>query len=282
MDASQAWIEKLAELRSAGKPCAMVVVTAIAGSTPRDPGARMIVCDGRIVFGTIGGGNLEHQALAHASELVRANRAVSETRDYPLGEAVGQCCGGRVTLFFEAFPWRRRTVAIFGAGHVGQALAGLAPWMEAEVLVIDPRDEDELTPRPSEERAWRLVVTNAPEAEVATLSPDALVLVMTHSHALDLEVVAAALARGGFPYVGLIGSERKWARFRSRLAQRGFSEEQIASVHCPIGVSHASKHPKAIALSSATELVDTFEALEARAAEGRSSGGSELRRKTGS
>ncbi len=279
-DRSQGWIETLAELRAARRPCALVVVAHTVGSAPREPGARMIVCDGRIAWGTIGGGNLEHQALARASELLKSGRAVSETREVPLGEAAGQCCGGVVTLFLETFPWRRRTVAVFGAGHVGQALAGLAPWLEADVVVIDPREEHELTPRPPRERPWRLLATNAPEAEVATLPADALVVVMTHSHALDLEVVAAALARRAFPWVGLIGSERKWARFRKRLAQRGFAPAEIESVRCPIGVSRASKHPRAIALSAATELVEVLERLEARLAGGeRADAG---RRATGS
>lgn len=272
MDASQGWIETLAELRAARQPCAMVVVTAVEGSAPRDAGARMLVSGGRIVFGTIGGGNLEHQALEHAAALLRSERAVSETVDYPLGEKVGQCCGGKVTLFYETFPWRRRSVAVFGAGHVGQALGGLAPWLEAEVLLIDPREEHELTPRPSAERPWKLLTSAAPEAEVATLPADTLVLVMTHSHALDLEILVEALRRNAFPFVGLIGSERKWARFRSRLAQRGLPGELIESVRCPIGVSRASKHPKAIALSAATELADTFEALEAHSSALRRAG----------
>jgi len=78
---------------------------------------------------------------------------------------------------------------------------------------------------------------------------------MTHSHALDLELVAAALARGTFSYLGLIGSERKWQRFQKRLQQRGFTPEQLARVRCPLGVVRTSKDPAAIALSTATELV---------------------------
>ncbi len=79
---------------------------------------------------------------------------------------------------------------------------------------------------------------------------------MSHSHALDLEVVARAIKRNVFPYIGLIGSERKWIRFRHRLLQRGFTEEELARVTCPIGVSKGSKEPRKIALSVAAELVD--------------------------
>ena len=264
----QAWIETLAELSAKKQACAVVVVTDVQGSAPRDPGTRMIVSDGGLHWGTIGGGNLEHQAIDHALGLLRGDRAVSETVEYPLGEKVGQCCGGKVTLFYETLLWQKRTVAVFGAGHVGQALGKLAPWMEAEVLLIDSREEDELQPTlpAPNERPFTLITTNAPEAEIETLPPDALVLVMTHDHALDQEILGQALRRGTFPFVGLIGSDRKWARFQKRLQQAGLPEELLATVHCPIGVSRASKHPSAIALSTATQLVDTFEAIEARAA----------------
>jgi xanthine dehydrogenase accessory factor len=95
---------------------------------------------------------------------------------------------------------------------------------------------------------------DAPEAEVGRLPADAMVVIMTHSHALDLELVARALARASLSYVGLIGSERKWLRFQKRLAQRGFGPAELARVRCPIGLTRASKDPAAIALSTAAEL----------------------------
>jgi xanthine dehydrogenase accessory factor len=101
------------------------------------------------------------------------------------------------------------------------------------------------------------VCVDHPEEELDDLAADALVLVMTHDHALDLEIVAKAIQRD-FAYVGLIGSERKWERFRKRLAQRGFTEQQIAKVTCPIGVSKHSKEPTAIAISTAAELLDVL------------------------
>ena len=263
MDQSQAWIEKLGDLRDAGRACVMVVVTEVRGSAPREPGTRMLVADGQLAWGTIGGGNLEKQALEHATELLARLDGSSESVDYPLAEKTGQCCGGQVTLFFEPFRWTRRTIAIFGAGHVGQALAALAPWLKADVRLIDGRDEAEIQPSLSAVRPYELVCIDAPEAEVDELTPDALLVVMTHSHALDLEIVERAIRRDTFPYVGLIGSERKWQRFRKRLLQKGFSNEQVDAVRCPIGLSQASKDPAAIALSTAAELVEVLAALAA-------------------
>lgn len=248
------WIEALDEHRRAGRPCAMVVVVGVRGSAPREHGARMLVAGGRIVWGTIGGGNLEHLAVAHAGELLASGLARAESADFPLGERAGQCCGGEVTLFFETFPWIRRRVFVFGAGHVAQALGGLAPWLEADVVLVDPRRAEDLHPVPPSVRPYELLLVDAPEAEVESLPADALVVVMTHDHALDEEIVERALRRGGFPYLGLIGSERKWARFRRRLAARGLSETELDRVRCPIGLVRGSKAPQAIALSVAAEL----------------------------
>lgn len=258
MDPSQAWIETLADMRTRREPCALVVVTTVKGSTPREVGARMIVAGGRVAWGTIGGGNLEKLAIERADELLAAGERVAVSVDVPLAESAGQCCGGHVSLLVEAFPWRRRTVTVFGAGHVGQALAGLGPYMRADVRVIDPRPEAELVPTPPADRTWSLLTESDPAGEVDALPADTAVLVMTHSHPLDLEVLAAALKRGTFPYVGLIGSERKWKRFRARLLERGFDEADVDGVICPIGVVRGSKEPNAIALSTATEISELF------------------------
>jgi xanthine dehydrogenase accessory factor len=260
LDPSQAWIEKLSELRAAGRACALVVVTDAAGSVPREPGARMIVADGELAWGTIGGGNLEHQAIEHAAALLAGGTARSESVAYPLSEKVGQCCGGRVTLFYECFPWTRRRIVVFGAGHVGQALGGLAPWLQADVTLVDGREEDDLRPVPPAARPYELLCIDAPEAELDALPDDALVVVMTHSHALDLAIVERALRRARpFAYLGLIGSERKWARFRKRLEAKGFDAHAIERVTCPIGASRTSKDPRAIAVSTAAQLLEVLE-----------------------
>jgi xanthine dehydrogenase accessory factor len=258
----QQWIEELSRLRDAGTPCALVTVTATRGSAPREAGARLIVCDGKLHWGTIGGGNLEMLSIEHAIGLICGGDPVSESVVYPLSEKAGQCCGGEVTLFYEAWPWRRRNVVVFGAGHVAQALGGLAPWLRADVRLIDPRSEDELAPPLAEDRPFDVLFVDAPEAEINELPADSCVLVMTHSHALDLEILVKAIPRR-FPYLGLIGSDRKWKRFRARLLQRGFSEEDLATVRCPIGLATTSKEPTAIAVSTAAELLEVLEAQSA-------------------
>ena len=262
------WFETLSRLHAEGRPCAVVVVTEVAGSTPRETGARLIVAGGELVWGTIGGGKLEHLAIEHAGALLAQGGRRTDTVDYPLSEKAGQCCGGKVTLFYETYPWTARQVVVFGAGHVAQALAALQPYLQSDVLLIDPREEDEIRPRIPVSKPWRLLCVDAPEEEIDELPESALVLIMTHDHALDQRVLERALRRGCFPYVGLIGSGRKWARFRARLAERGITEGQLATVTCPIGSTKTTKEPLTIAISVANELLEVMGELERAAAEG--------------
>ena len=264
----QEWLQVLDQQRAQGIPCVVVTVIGVEGSAPREVGARLVASHGRLVWGTIGGGRLEHLAIEHSSSLLEGDKSQPGTQRYPLSERAGQCCGGEVTLFYEIFRWSQRSVVIFGAGHVAQALGGLAPWLRAEVLLIDSRSKDEIEPPLPAEPAFHTRFIDCPEAEIDEIPNDSAVLIMTHDHAQDLEILARALARGCFSYLGLIGSERKWKRFRGRLKQRGVSEEQLATVHCPIGLTRTSKEPSAIALSTATQLLASLDQEAARAGKG--------------
>jgi len=261
----QEWLEALARFRDDGEPCCQVVVTGVKGSAPREVGARMIVSGGKLAWGTIGGGQLEHLAIQRATQLIAEGRAASLTEAVPLSEKAGQCCGGEVTLYLEAFVWTRRRLVVFGCGHVAQAIAGLSDYMGLDVQLIDSRSAEEVEPPLPERPPYDVLFIDAPEEEVDTVPADSLLLVMTHSHAIDQEVVARALSRGTFPYVGLIGSDRKWTRFRRRLEQRGFTPEQLDRVTCPIGVSKGSKEPRKIALSVAAEIAEVLERLAGQA-----------------
>jgi xanthine dehydrogenase accessory factor len=152
-----------------------------------------------------------------------------------------------------------RTVYLFGAGHVGRALAlALAP-LPFAVRWIDPRRDAFPTHAPA-----NVTLIHAPEpaAELMSAPNNALVVVLTHSHALDLEIVAEALRVERFGYVGLIGSATKRARFLSQMRAASLTEVQLARLVCPIGVPGLeSKDPAVIAVSTAAQLLIVSEKL---------------------
>src|SRR5277367_2541039 len=156
-----------------------------------------------------------------------------------------------------------RAVYLFGAGHVGRALAlALAP-LPFAVRWIDSRRDAFPAVAPAN---VALVFAPEPAAEIAGAPDGALVIVMTHSHALDLEIVAAGLGAGRFGFVGLIGSSTKRARFLSQMRAAGVSEAALARLVCPIGVADLeSKDPAVIAASTAAQLLIVSERLGAEA-----------------
>jgi xanthine dehydrogenase accessory factor len=253
--------------RLAREDAVLVRVAASQGSVPRAAGAWMAVF-ARGSVNTIGGGHLEHQAMAEARARLQG-RAGEPLLRYALGPALGQCCGGVVQLQFErvaagdaqalllqlAPPMQ--PVALFGGGHVGHALVQLLGSLPFTVSWTDSRDEifpDKLPQNVHCEHS------DPVQGAVAGLAPGSRVLIMSFSHAEDLDVVAACLQRqrerGDLPYIGLIGSKTKWASFRQRLQERGFDAAELAHVTCPIGVPGiAGKAPEVIAVAVAAQLL---------------------------
>jgi xanthine dehydrogenase accessory factor len=245
----------------------LVTVYSSRGSVPREVGAWMAVFPGNTV-GTVGGGRLEFDAITHARSLLQG-RVGEPLLRYALGPSLGQCCGGEVVLHFERVSvadtdrlgcqliGTNIPVALFGGGHVGRAVVQVMLNLPVDLTWIDSRDEifpSELSGK------VRCEHCDPVQAAVADLVPQSRVLIMSFSHAEDLDVVAACLTRqrasGDLPYVGMIGSKTKWASFRQRLQARGFSEPELAHVTCPIGVSGiADKRPEVIAVAVAAQIL---------------------------
>lgn len=269
----------------AHRPAVWVRVASTQGSVPREAGAWMAVFADEVV-GTVGGGHLEYQAIAMA----RARLAVDQSGTvqvalgaanchsvepewvrFALGPSLGQCCGGVVQLRFErvsahdlpalaqALRPEFTPVALFGGGHVGHALArALAP-LPFALTWIDSRDGIFPQPLPA-----RTLCEHSEPVQLAVpgLVAQSRVLIMSFSHAEDLEIVAACLQRqrerADLPYIGLIGSRTKWAAFRQRLQARGFTDTELAQVICPIGVPGiGGKAPEIIAVAVAAQLLQT-------------------------
>jgi xanthine dehydrogenase accessory factor len=272
---SQKWIwivnwMDLALQQLAREAGVVVTVLATKGSVPRGAGTRMVVfAQGE--QGTIGGGHLEYQAIAHARLLLGGQTDATQLR-HVLGPSLGQCCGGAVELHFQRATGAdvdrlkselrptRTPLALFGGGHVGKALVKTLAPLPFAVRWVDSRDE--IFPADVPEGV-ECEHSNPVQAAVADLAPGSRVLIMSFSHAEDLDIVIACLKRlrekGDLPFVGLIGSATKWATFRHRLEDRGFSAEEIALITCPIGVPGITgKEPEVIAVAVAAQLLQTL------------------------
>ena len=253
-------------------PGVLVTVESVEGSGPREVGAWMAVFPQTLV-NTIGGGHLEFQAIAEGRALLSSiPHEVALVNRYALGPALGQCCGGVVHLKFERItlsdvptlkqrlPSQAKPLALFGGGHVGHALVNVLSNLPFQVQWIDSRDEIFPAQLPAN------VVCDHSDpvhAAVDALPSDACVLIMSFSHAEDLDVVAACLKRqrlhGDLKFIGLIGSKTKWATFQHRLEAKGFSAQELAFITCPIGVEGITgKEPEVIAVAVAAQLLQQY------------------------
>jgi xanthine dehydrogenase accessory factor len=290
---------------------ARLVIAAHDGSSPREAGAVMLVWQGG-QSGTIGGGALEYEATLRARAMLATGGARLDRA--ALGPALGQCCGGAVTVLTEVYdpsnlpvpeagliarataripdsitgsraaplsvqrmldraraqgitpaptltqgwfvePLLRptRQLWVWGAGHVGRALVHtLSPLPDLAITWIDIAPDR--FPDTLPDTATRLTAPN-PADLVAHAPRDGEHLIVTYSHALDLDLCHRLLVHG-FRRAGLIGSHTKWARFRSRLAALGHSPAAIARIDCPIGNPSLGKHPQAIAIGVAAAFLN--------------------------
>ncbi len=264
-------------LNLARGPAVLVTVEHTRGSVPRESGAWMAVFADATCgeVGTIGGGQLEWKATQQAREVLtlwalQPHDVPAEWRErITLGPSLGQCCGGALVLRFEPVDAsqaeqlrerlrpRHTPLALFGGGHVGRAIVqALAP-LPFDVTWIDSRDGVFPAHLPSQVTTEH---SDPVHAAVRDVAPGACVLVMSFSHAEDLDVVAACLLRQrehhDLAFIGLIGSRTKWATFRHRLAERGFTAAELALVTCPIGLPGIqSKVPAVIAASVVAQLL---------------------------
>jgi xanthine dehydrogenase accessory factor len=241
---AEAWLAVLAS----GERGALATVVRTSGSTPQQPGARMLLYPDGSTLGTVGGGAIEHAVIAALQQAQRSGN--SELLERNLARDLGMCCGGRMEIFIEPIAGAPR-LHIFGAGHVARATAPLARSIGFEVRVIDEREELNTAERfPDCSLDLRDAAT---VLKAAPLGECDWVLIVTHDHQLDQQVLE--LCVGQRPrYLGLVGSRRKLLRITQRLLQKDPSLS-FERLHSPVGIDIGAVGPEEIAVSIAAELI---------------------------
>jgi len=246
------WTQAVQQLQERGQDYVLITLLGSRGSTPRESGTKMVV-SAQTNFGTIGGGHLEFKAVEIAADMLLDNDEQQRLEYFPLGPGLGQCCGGTTTVLFESFKGSQFNIMLFGAGHVGQALTGILQQLPCRLHWVDNREALHPESLPSHVIP---IVSDSPADDVADMPANSYYLIMTHNHQLDFEILEAVLKRGDARYVGLIGSDTKWQRFKMRLEHKGHAPDLYQQVHCPVGLQEVpGKRPIEVAVSIAGELI---------------------------
>lgn len=260
--------DTLQQFIDASGPLVRVEVIRAQGSTPREKGTWMLV-SGAGIYGTIGGGQLELMAINEARSLLVSGQT-DQVMDIPLGPDIGQCCGGRVALSLARLDARlsqtllettrnedeaRPHVYVFGAGHVGKALAHCFSHLPVRTLLVETRQEElDATTAPVEKH-----LSAMPESLVDDALPGSAFIVLTHDHALDFIIIRQALMRKDAAYIGMIGSKTKRATYLSWHHNEGGTRHECDRLVCPIGNAGVNdKRPQVIAALVASEVISAL------------------------
>ncbi|MEM0912347.1 MAG: xanthine dehydrogenase accessory protein XdhC [Pseudomonadota bacterium] len=285
------WHENVYECEQKGIGYVLITVIRAAGSTPRDNGTKMVVT-GDSQFDTVGGGHLEFEAVQRAREMLAKGETCQDIISYPLSSKLGQCCGGAVKLLFEVMLDHQQHVAVFGAGHVAQALVPILAQLPLQIHWVESRenwlnkperntafessasgvDADANAPVNLAEAARRIasiysnitpITNDAPVDVISVLPRNTWIIILTHNHQLDYELVEASLRHIDSDYIGMIGSKTKAKRFRTRLEHRGFNQEQIDRLISPIGdLNISGKRPVEVAVSISAQIMGLMQKVE--------------------
>lgn len=251
--------EKLTELLFSNTPFVMVTLVDVIGSSPQDTSSRMLVTQEGLYDGTIGGGKVEFKAINEAKSLLENKTLKTLFVEWNLKKDVGMSCGGIVRIYFEAFhskPWK---IAVFGAGHVANALIPHLLLLDCQITCIDPRQHwlKKLPPSPK----LTLIQAEDMASEVKHLDPSTFVLLMTMGHSTDLPILLEILRTKQFPYLGVIGSRAKAVRIKKDIEEADLPSSCKEAFYCPIGLDLGNNHPHEIAISVAAQLIQERDRL---------------------
>ena len=253
------WLQAATELEQGSETYVIITLLGAAGSTPRASGTKMVVSENNI-YATIGGGHLEFKAIKHARQLITQGETCQLVENFQLGASLGQCCGGQVLVLFEVFASDNMHLDVYGAGHVAQALIPMLGQLPIRVRWIDSRAE--LFPEHIPSNVQK-VLDEAPVDQVKNAAKNTASLILTHNHQLDFSLTQAIIKRADSLWLGVIGSETKAKKFQYRLSQRGFTDAQVQTMVCPVGLKEVSgKLPMEVAISIAGQMIELYQSVQ--------------------
>jgi xanthine dehydrogenase accessory factor len=244
--------KECSELNEKSESFVVVTMTGARGSSPQDPGAKIIVTRAGLYAGTVGGGKVEMAAIKKSLTILESNNQLPpEYVTWNLQKDIGMSCGGEASFLFEHFHSTHWPIVIYGAGHVAQALTRVLSKLNCHVTCIDSREE------------WLVKLEGVntlhhltPKDTVITFDSKSFFICMTMGHAHDVPILAEIAKHApDCPYVGVIGSDIKGKRIRNDLKELGISPEFINKLRVPMGLPLGSNHPYEIAISIAAELI---------------------------
>ena len=256
------------DLIEKGEDFVVAKVVDTKGSAPRKKGAVLLMKKDGSTLGTVGGGLLEAETeklCKKTFETKEKDHIYEFTLDEKQKGALDMGCGGDATIqiqyisaddpgdFVKEFKLAS-TAYIFGGGHVAYALEPVLRHVDFNTVVIDDREEY-ANPQRYPKAARTIAVDDFDNAfDDITTDEDSYIIIVTRGHRGDLQVLRQALKRP-FAYLGMIGSRRKNALLYDALREEGVTDEQIAQVHSPIGLSIGSETPEEIAISIVAEII---------------------------
>jgi xanthine dehydrogenase accessory factor len=247
--------EEMARLSRKGEPFTLATVVANSGSSPRKAGAKMLVRGDGSFIGSVGGGRVEKESVQAAKDALKDG--TPRTLEFVLTEEHGFACGGSMSVFLEP-QGRRPLLVMFGAGHVGRAVAALANGCGFRVVVVDDRPDcavTELLPGADE----IICATVSDSFGQLQLDKECFAVIATPGHYSDFDAVRGCLAtEAGF--IGLLGSRRKREALLKTLEDEGFDPAQRARVVTPVGLDIGAQTPEEIAVSIVGQLISLVRA----------------------
>ncbi len=246
---------KINKLIEEGREFALATITKASAGSPGRTGFKMIVFENGETFGTVGGGELEYSIVQNSVKAIEKQKSL--TLEYKLTEDLKMACGGRVEVFIEYFSSVKKAW-LFGGGHMAQSLTPLLNSVGFNVIVVDNRKEF------AQKERFKGVtdVINRDYLEFAeefTPSADDSVIIFTHGHTYDYDILNILCKRGiNVKYLGVIGAKNKIKMIKEKISGFNYDNNLINNVYAPIGLNIARRTTSEIAIAVAAEIVAVY------------------------